>query len=155
MSALTINTVTGEVERPILDLAYSHFRHVVGGIEVFGTWFGEENEQCLVLLPANRLGLDGLNPVIIPLSSVWKYHEANFDMPFIRHEFLPAACAMLRLNPHSKSDRMAILRAIATHYDDLMRIPPRPQDGRRVVADAISVNSETGETTSAEISDHV
>ena len=73
----------------------------------------------------------------------WYYHEDNFDQPEMR-ERLTLMAKLLRLNPHSRSDRMAILRAIANHYDDLLNMPPRPKDGQRVVADAVTYDSETG-----------
>ena len=44
---------------------------------------------------------------------------------------------------------MAILRAIANHYDDLLNMPPRPKDGQRVIADAVTYDSERPEPSAA------
>lgn len=140
--------------KPIIDLNHRHFRHTRGDIEVFGAWYGDRHEPCLALLPSRLIGQPDLNPCIVPLSAAWYYHEDNFDQPEMR-ERLTLMAKLLRLNPHSRSDRMAILRAIANHYDDLLNMPPRPKDGQRVVADAVTYDSETGTERSAEIVDYV
>lgn len=140
--------------KPILDLNHYHFRHSVGQITVFGTWYGPRNEPCLVLMPTFLIGHPDLNPVILPLACVWAYSEENADLPWMR-ERLEVYAAVLRMNPHSRNDRMQIMRAIAANYADLLAMPPRGRDGKRVVADARSINVETGETTTGEITDYV
>ena len=140
--------------KPILDLNHYHFRRASGQITVFGSWYGKRNGPCLVLMPTYLIGQPDLNPIILPLACVWAYSEDNADEPWMRDR-LETYALMLRMNPHSRNDRMQIMRAIAASYADLLTMPPRGTDGKRVVAEGQRTNIETGETTTGEIEDFV
>ena len=79
---------------------------------------------------------------------------AHITDPWMRDR-LETYALMLRMNPHSRNDRMQIMRAIAASYADLLTMPPRGTDGKRVVAEGQRTNIETGETTTGEITDYV
>lgn len=141
-------------ERPILDLTRHHFRRTLGDITLFGAWFGESDDRdaCLVLVPTHRQSKDrGAKPCIVARNDAHKYYdelsgpETLLAMAQLFNRYLGFEDSMTNVH--------RVAKVIGDHLQDLLEIPPEPEDNAYVAADAI-VTDSSGRQRSAEIIDY-
>ncbi len=138
------------MSRPVIDRERKVFEHVRGDLRITGTWYmgerDEDIEPCLVIQPT-RIPAFGYRPAIVPLSAAfhWEHpaHAVNLAGIFLRG---------FGREP-SLQDTYRIAELVNDHLDHLCRMPPRPTEGKLVVADA-TITDEAGRQRTAEISQY-
>lgn len=123
-----------------LDLTKTHFTQQHGDITVHGSWYGEQQKPCLVLVPSFRMGFEKVTPCIVPLESAWAWSEEEGEP---RHTVQMALqfASCLGLDGFNRFTLMRILTIVRDHLGDLMKIPPKPHDFA-VVADAFRTDRD-------------
>lgn len=138
-----------------IDTSVYDFKRVHGDITVIGTWMGEameDSQAALVLMPTHRpcklMGQLRAKPGVIPQSDAYLYREPDY--------LLSRSLAITEgMGFDISATRVLKVRDIIIDaLVDLIKIPPRPVLERRVVADAVIVDS-TGRSTHAEVHDDV
>ena len=135
-----------------LDLSVYAWRQRHGDIEVFGTWFGPRNQPCLALIPAIRRAGSRFTPQVIRMENAWIYDEHVGD-PRAAAEEAYRIADDLALNKYDPYVLFGITSAIRGHLGDLLHIPPHPSELKRVVAEAVVTERETGRQTYSEMRD--
>ncbi len=137
---------------PILDLRFTHSVAQVGDIMVITTWNRHTAAGCIVLLPAHYRGERPI-PCIVDESSAWKWSDSIGDI-LHQEEVATLFAANLGLPPSLRSIHR-VMSIIRERLDDLIHIPPMPEDGEKHLAEAFARNVETGEIIHKEIRAHV
>jgi hypothetical protein len=154
--------------RQALNLEIHHFRQKHGDLEVFGSWYTDEeglSEPCIVILPTFRSAGRRVTPCVVRLSNAWIYTEEEYGtaeqaakVAFEKAEATAIEAmimaAELDLNPLDPRNCIRITSIIRDHLGDLLSMPPRPQSALRVAADVIRTDLD-GNQTHAEILDDV
>ena len=150
--------LTTHLELPALDLRRRYFERRKHGIVVIGTWYRHEDdghqEPCLALLHGGRpIKRDETVPVIIPLSSAWKWamhkdvgnpeHCGAMARQWLRDNLLPGS--------HRHTGGSHILDAINDNLPDLIAMPPAPMGEIQSIGTIIITDSQTGVTTEREM----
>lgn len=142
-----------------VDLSYGRwaFRRTKGDITVFGSWTGANETQSLVLLPTALIGHEGAIPCVVRLEGSWIYSEEIGDhhQAYVEAERFAAALGLFPFDPRNVHRVMSIIR---DSLGDLLTMPPKPPSWAVktvAVADARSVNLETGEVHETEIHEDV
>ena len=135
-----------------LDLTVYAWRYRHGDIEIFGTWFGPRNQPCMAIIPAIRTGGRWFNPQVVRMENTWIYSEEVGDPRACAEEafWIAQGLGLDVYNPHTLFN---ITSAIREHLGDLLHIPPRPQELKQVVADAVITERDTGRQTYSEMRD--
>lgn len=135
-----------------LDLTRYWHKQQHGDITAYFTWYGENDEPALVLVPTYRQHHERAVPCVVPLANAWKWDETIGD---------PRGCAqtcykfadLLGLDKLSSMTCQRIASIIRDGLGDLVSIPPKPTE-RRVAADVI-ITDASGRQRHAEVIDHV
>lgn len=131
-------------ERSALNLAFTHFDHVVGRIRVLGSWWLHDQksfEPCLVLIPAHRqiaptkFKADRVIPCVVLLMDAWRWDLQRGGDPKHVGEQLAEFAPALGMNGARKEDLHAIIGAVEERLDDLVKIPPAPPMNRVLTGD--------------------
>lgn len=141
---------------PALDLNLRAWERTSGGITIIGTWTLHNKRPALALIPANVSPFhDRITPCVVTLDNAFMWDEHTGDaMEVARMSYRFAAA--LGLNPNEPRNVLYVTTLIRDSLEDLIkRIGPFPEMERKVVADAILTDPETGKTKEAEIKDHV
>lgn len=134
--------------RPQLDLARRMFAHQRGDITVIGTWWmgdsDEEIEPALVLVPTHRPLRAPLPPVICLSGAHHWANDPSYAVQMARNflDILGMDVSLTNVN--------RICEIVVDHIRDLFKMPPLPQSGTIVVADATMTTAD-GRTISGEI----
>lgn len=120
--------------KPALDLTRYHDRHQHGDITVYLTWWLASDsgpKQCLVLVPTHAQSYERTTPCVVPMNHAWVWSEEIGD---------PAAAAATAMSfaralglEASPRQAIRIRSIIVDHLDDLVRMPPMPDDMREKV----------------------
>jgi len=134
--------------RPQLDLTRRMFAHERGDITVIGTWWmgdrDEDIEPALVLVPTHR-------PLHAPLPPVICLSGAHLWAGSPRYAVNMAGNFLELLEmPVSATNVNRICEIVVDHIRDLFALPPLPQTGSIVVADA-TITGADGRSHHAEI----
>ncbi|WP_299671682.1 hypothetical protein [uncultured Roseobacter sp.] len=154
--------------RPVLDLNYRTFDHMVEGIRVVGTWvFDKDPEPCLVLLHPRR-SVPKCVPCIVRLSNIWKwedYGDAKFNTEAERSVAADGAREVARLcldfapylgmNPKNPKALFRILTAVRKRTYDLVKMPPPPLRPLTETGSYQITNVNTGKTMEGELTDEL
>lgn len=139
--------------RPGLDLNRSHFHRDLGDIQVYGSWYTDddgETEPCLALLPTARVG-KRTTPCCVTLSSAYLYHypeSGHRHLLRTAREFLPKlGFEDSMMMCHKVAD------AIHSHLLDLIQMPEYFGEAY-VAADVEILDPQTGRRYSREVIDH-
>lgn len=131
-----------------LDLAKRMWAREQGDITVIGTWWmgdrDEDIEPCLVLVPTHK-PLHAPLPPVITLSGAYKWADnPRYAVKMASNylELLDMTVSLTNVN--------RVCEIVVSHIRDLFQLPPLPQTGRIVVADA-TITGENGRTVNAEI----
>lgn len=136
-----------------LNLEVSQWRRTYGDVEVFGTWLWTTHEPVLAFVPAIRRKGRAFVPSVIRLNNTWIYSEELGDPRAAAAEAYQIAIA-LGAEP-DRATCMKILGIIRDCLSDLINMPPAPESMRRVAAEIIHTNRETGEQRHAEVLDDI
>lgn len=127
--------------KPYLDLTKYHFKQKHGDIIAYGTWCGDNNRQCLVLVPSMIEAGKRVVPCVIPVDNAWKWSEEVGNVRDCAASCLQFA-ANLGLDPYNQISVMRVLSVIRDHMGDLLTIPVKPTGDIRVVADAFYTDQQ-------------
>lgn len=135
-------------------LDMSHAVHVRGSVTVWLTWNRMTGRPCMVLTPTDmRRGHERVTPCVIPMDTCWQWDEERGDL--MHANFMAAVfCANLGFNPYNFKNVLKVQGYIRDYLEDLIRMPPMPDDTRRVVAEAEIHEVNSGKTIFKEISDN-
>lgn len=115
-----------EAARPNLDLTRYHFAKTLGDVVLYGTWWwnDEENEDepCLVLVPARRLS-HGIVPCVILLSAAFLYDDPRY----LAMRALTFATT-LGFDDTPMASAQKIGGIIHDHLLDLIKMPENPAE---------------------------
>lgn len=143
--------------RHAIDLRNTHFTQRHGDLDAHGTWnlIDEEEEPCLVLIRARDHGRnpERVTPCMIPAADMWMYDDVIGD-PKVAATNCVVMAGLLGLPEHPLSV-MRVRSIIQGHIGDVLAMPPRPDINRRVMADMIVKNPDTGQVQHVEITDDV
>lgn len=130
-------------EKSALNLAYTHFDHVVGRIRVLGSWWlhdQKSQEPCLVLIPAHReiapskFKADRVVPCVILLMDAWRWDlQRGGDPEHVGRE-LVSFCEGLGWE-YTEANAHTIIGVVEDRLDDLVKIPPAPPMNRVLTGD--------------------
>jgi hypothetical protein len=145
--------------RPCLDLARNAWKKRHGDLDVYGTWYWDEDDRqwvpCLAIVRAHSvLHRDRSRPCLIPVDHAWAWSEEQGGWEYVAKTAVAFADALGM--PANVASVMRIAGLIREHIEDLVkRVPPRPHDDQemKVVADAIS--TVNGRSKHTEIADRV
>lgn len=112
----------GAREKPAIDLSRTAFMRPFKDLMVAGTWLWnadqEDDEPCLCIIPATRR--TGVRPVVVALSSAFKYDDAKYCLN----------AARLFNRDLGFEDNMQnvfkVAEAIHSHLEDLLSMPLNP-----------------------------
>ena len=129
-------------DRPAINLAQYHKKRESKGVAVYSTWYYDEAEKeyepCLVVIRSDLKGKPGL----IPLGSAYAY-----DDPKRGHKHLLTMSKLFNAGM-MRADTMADVHHVADLIHgsllDLIVMPPRPEELKKAVADAVMVDKNTG-----------
>lgn len=135
-----------------LDL--SHAVHRRGPITIWMTWNWITGRPVMILTPTDRrISHQRTVPCIIPMDTCWKWDEDRGDQEDAN--FTAAMfCGALGLDPYNIRDIFKVQSAIRDHLEELIRMPPLPEDTRRKVAEMEIHEANSGRTITKEISDN-
>lgn len=151
MNDLTRNE---EAYKVAYDLTACHAVHPRGSIMVWMTWNRITGVPCMVLTPKDaHLSHERVIPCVIPLTMAWKWDDKIGD-PLHINSTSYMFCANLGWNPNNVRNILKLQTIIHDLLEDLIRMPPMPDDTRVVSADAIITDNVTGKTVHKEITDH-
>jgi len=140
--------------RPDLDLRYHAFLKAYGDLTVIGTWFGRQRRPALVIVQTYKIGHpDKIIPCVVPLARahVWSDSIGDFDdVMGTCFDF----CLALGLNPWEPHNCFRIVDIVRNHLDDLIKMPPKPVEERRLVGVA-TITSADGTTREHEVIENV
>jgi hypothetical protein len=142
--------------RHALDLSKTAWKAVHGDVVAYGTWWLADDVPwpCMVLVPTfARLSHERVTPCVISVDLAWIWSEEAGDPEFAAETAMDFA-ESLGFNRHDIKTVMRIAGIVRDHIGDLMAIPPRPPELRRVVADAL-VSIDGGRIQHLEIAGHV
>lgn len=136
------------VTRPALDLARYHARHTYGDITLYLTWWLAEDSgprPCIVLVPTHKRSHRPV-PCVVHLNGSWVWSEEIGDP--VRAANMAIEFVDLLGQPPSPQSAFRIRGIIIDHLQDLLTIPPMPDDMRvnTVVGEARITNREAGTT---------
>ena len=136
-----------------LDLSARHFSRTLNNITIIGTWINADGDQwrpCIVLI---REGEDfNAVPCVVPFESAWVWDDRNGKgSPAIAARTAYSFARAMRLDCGDPHVPFRIATLIADHLDDLLKIPPRPDELETVVAQATVTERETGRSFEAEV----
>lgn len=140
--------------RYALDLSLQHFHQRHGDLTIIGSWYGTETrEPCLVLVKTNAiLSHERITPCIVRLSNAWAWAEETGDMHQVVKLCMNFANA-LGLDGYNQMTIMRIASVIRDHMGDLLSMPPAPTHDKKVVADLIYTDNDTGKVIHKEVKD--
>lgn len=145
---------------PVLRLDQAHFERVKHQFRITGTWHkvGRKSwEPCLAITPRIRWPGRRIVPVIIPLSSAWKW-AMHGEIGDPGHVFAKTAewfvTGILPGAAGNKRDHMQLLNAINESLPDLITMPPRPRGETATIAE-VMIRKDTGEIIEREITNDV
>lgn len=119
-----------------LDLSKTTFTRSFGDIVVLGSWYGPKGEPCIVLMRSNYIGKENVTPCAILLRDAWKWSENGGDGAHCaRTSFWFAE--VLGLNTANTNSIMRVTSIIRECLEDLLKIAPKPEGDKVVVADVI------------------
>jgi len=139
--------------RIVLDLTKHHFCRKAGDLTVYGSWYGEQNRPCLVLVPANHSDANSYAPFIVPIDNAWIWSE-EVGVPALQVESASNACRALGMDFLNRFTLLKILCAIRDNMGDLLKMPPKPTESV-IVADAFRTDHATGKVKHIEIAERV
>lgn len=145
--------------RPCLDLARNAWKQRHGDIDVYGTWYWDEDDRtwvpCLALVPVTTvLHFERVRPCIVPVDHAWAWSEEQGGWEYVAQTALTFAQA-LRLPP-DVGGVIRVASLVREHLEDLVkRIPPRPSDDEEMIVAADAVAKVGGRSRHTEIKDRV
>lgn len=145
-------------DEPILNLEHRHFTHTVGQFTIIGTWIlqGRVKDPCLVLFRADRpISRKGKRqvPCIVPMTTSWMWAEPPIGDEAQAIAMACDFCHHLELNPFRDKDVMAVLVAVRSRLEDLIRIPPAPKMDRIMVGE-VTFKTHDGLEVQQEVKAH-
>lgn len=136
--------------KPAIDLTKFAWRKQQGDITVYGTWYGDNLRQCLVLVPSYRRKTPGQwGPVVVLVDDAHLW-AVDTGAPFYVQQMAPKFARSLGFDP-TPALCARIANLIDSHVGDLLTIPPKPAE-RVVVADAFLIG-EDGKTRHIEVAE--
>lgn len=130
-----------------LDLTQSHFVKSRGDLTIYGSWFGDGLDPCLVILPTYRQGV----PLVVPLRSAYQWNPDDRAVsPAASARMVMAFLSANGMDFANAITHQRVVSLIHDHLDDLISMPLKPSEAV-VVADAFRTDTETGRTTHQEI----
>lgn len=137
----------------VLDLTQYHFMHQRGDLTIYGTWYGNQHQQCLVIVPSFRV--EKCRPLIIDVDDAWKWNpEDPQSMPGLNRLYVNSFLDQNNMDAGNTFTAMKVVTLVHDHLGDLLHIPPKSTVGV-VVADAIRTDHDTGKEHHSEVIDHV
>lgn len=137
----------------VLDLTQFHFTHTRGDLTIYGTWYGKQHQQCLVIVPTFRV--EKCIPLIIDVDDAWRWNPEDAQaMPGINRLYVNSFLDQNNMDAGNPFTAMKVVTLIHDHLGELLHIPPKPTVGI-VVADAIRKDHETGREHHTEVIEHV
>lgn len=139
---------------PAFDLTQSHAVHTRGSITVWMTWNRLTGRPAMVLTPTDmHLSPQRTIPCVITLDTAHIWDEERGDL---MHANIVGAlfCANLGYNPHNAKNVLRLQGYIRDYLEDLIRMPPMPDETRAPVAEMLVIDNSTGAETVKEISDY-
>lgn len=138
-----------------LDLTQNHFCKTRGDLTLYGTWFGEKNRPCLVVVPTHRQSYLTCRPMVIEVDDAWKWNPDDPDaMPEVNALMVQSFLDQNSMDFANGFTCMRVVSLIHDHLGDLLSIPPKPTT-EIVVGDAIQTDHDTGKVTTREIIERV
>lgn len=134
--------------KPLLDLAKCHKIYRKGELVCFLTWANYDDdttEPCMVLLPKNGIKHRLHKPCVVALSSIYKYDDGQYAAR-ISAAFADA------LGLTDSKGAFKVFDLIDNYIDELGQMPPKPEHGQYVAADAI-LTDENGKKRVFEITE--
>lgn len=157
---MTIDASIPDLERPVADLGLRHFERNLRGLSVIGSWMGSPPEPVMVISnPAWQMGrIDPTrtNLCAIRLRDAWIFSEdAGAQGARAAAYYLFQFAKNLGLSEFNKMTMFRLLTVVQDCLPDLLMMPSRPPEHRRVVvADAI-LKRPDGKEIHAEVRDYV
>ncbi len=143
-----------EAYKVAFDLSTCHEVYVKGSVTLWMTWNRVSGEPCMVLTPNDpHLSHERIIPCVIPMRTSWQWDETRGDPEFANMQAF-RFCDALRFNPYNVRNIVKLQSLIRDHLEDLVRMPPMPDDGQQITASAIITDNATGKETFKEIRDH-
>lgn len=137
----------------VLDLTQFHFTHTRGDLTIYGTWYGKQLQQCLVIVPTFRV--EKCVPLIIDVDDAYKWNTDDWrSEPVINRLYINSFLDQNMMDPGNTFTAMKVMTLIHDHLGDLLHIPPKPTTAV-VVADAIRKDHDTGREHHTEVIEHV
>jgi hypothetical protein len=118
--------------------------------DLIGTWCGENNTPCLVLVPSRRrMSHENTEPAILRLPNAWIYSDDVGDPVAAAEEVFGMIQAMGMT--FTALLGMRVLSLIRDHLEDLVKMPPKPDGIQHVVAEMMITDEETGKERLVEV----
>lgn len=137
----------------VLDLTQFHFTHTRGDLTIYGTWYGKQHQQCLVIVPTFRV--EKCIPLIIDVDDAWRWNpEDPQATPGLNRLYVNSFLDQNNMDAGNQFTAMKVVTLIHDHLGELLHIPPKPTVGI-VVADAIRKDHDTGREHHTEVIEHV
>lgn len=137
---------------PIIDLSIQHGApRVKGDVTVIFTWLLHTGRPTMALVPTgSRMTHERAIPCLVPLDMAYLWDENVGDPTHCATMTFQFANA-LGLNAFQPRELIRLTSIIRDHLGDLLTMPSMPQGDRRVLADVIKTDHDTGKTEEAEI----
>lgn len=145
--------------RPCLDLTRNAWKKNHGDLDVYGTWYWDEDDSqwvpCLAIVPAAVvLHFERVVPCLVPIDHAWAWSEEEGGWDYVASTAIHF-CSALRMQPDAKSV-FRIVDLVRNHLEDLLkRIPARPKDDDELTVTADAVAKIDGKSHHTEVSDRV